>query len=82
MPGIGRRTLSRKLKPYFYGFEYFQHEFPLEPTTLVMWRRRVGAACMERLLEATIQAADPGRHEMRRINQAQPGPIGRSKHQA
>jgi IS5 family transposase len=27
---------------YFCGFEYFQHEFPLDPTSLVKWRKRIG----------------------------------------
>jgi IS5 family transposase len=27
---------------YFCGFEYFHHHFPLDPSTLVRWRKRVG----------------------------------------
>ena len=53
---------------YFCGLEYFVHELPLEPTTLVKWRKRVGAERMERLLELTIRAAEFDRHEMRRVN--------------
>lgn len=42
---------------YFCGFEYFQHERPCHPTSLVKWRKRVGAEQMERLLQATLSAA-------------------------
>jgi len=42
---------------YFCGFEYFQHEFPLNPTTLVKWRKRIGPKGMEKLLQVTIETA-------------------------
>jgi IS5 family transposase len=42
---------------YFCGFEYFQHEFPLDPTSLVKWRKRIGPKGMEKLLKATIDTA-------------------------
>lgn len=42
---------------YFCGFEYFQHEFPLDPTTLVKWRKRIGSKGMEKLLQGTIETA-------------------------
>jgi transposase, IS5 family len=42
---------------YFCGFEYFQHEFPLNPTTLVKWRKRIGYKGMEKLLQVTIETA-------------------------
>ena len=42
---------------YFCGFEYFQHEFPLDPTTLVKWRKRIGPQGMEKLLQVTVETA-------------------------
>jgi IS5 family transposase len=42
---------------YFCGFEYFQHEFPLDPSSLVRWRRRVGSKGMEKLLKETVETA-------------------------
>jgi len=42
---------------YFCGFEYFQHAFPLDPTSLVRWRKRVGPEGMMKLLKETIEAA-------------------------
>ena len=46
---------------FFCGCEYFQHELPCDPTSLVKWRQRVGAQGIERLLKETIDAAK--RHE-------------------
>ena len=42
---------------YFCGFEYFQHAFPLDPTSLVRWRKRIGPDGMTKLLKETIEAA-------------------------
>ena len=42
---------------YFCGFEYFQHELPLDPTALVKWRKRIGHKGMEKLLKVTIETA-------------------------
>lgn len=47
---------------YFCGFEYFQHEFPLDPTTLVKWRKRIGSKGMEKLLQVTIETAKSKGH--------------------
>jgi IS5 family transposase len=42
---------------YFCGFEYFQHRLPLDPTTLVKWRKRIGPRGMEKLLAETLGTA-------------------------
>lgn len=42
---------------YFCGERYFQHQLPLNPSSLSRWRRRLGEAGMESLLSATIDAA-------------------------
>jgi len=42
---------------YFCGFEYFQHELPCDPTSLVRWRKRIGEAGAEKLLRGTIETA-------------------------
>ena len=41
---------------YFCGGEYFEHEYPLDPSSLTNWRKRVGEAGMETLLSETIRA--------------------------
>src|SRR5258707_2714670 len=42
---------------YFCGEEFFVHELPCDPTSLVKWRKRIGPGGMERLLQETIAAA-------------------------
>lgn len=42
---------------YFCGETYFQHELPLNPSSLSRWRKRLGEAGVESLLSATIEAA-------------------------
>lgn len=42
---------------YFCGETYFQHELPLNPSSLTRWRQRLGDTGMESLLSATIDAA-------------------------
>jgi IS5 family transposase len=51
------RFLENPYWQYFCGYEYFQHEFPLEPTTLVKWRQRIGEVGMETLLYQTVATA-------------------------
>lgn len=41
---------------YFCGEQYFQHELPIEPTSMTKWRNRIKDAGMEKLLEQTISA--------------------------
>ena len=42
---------------FFCGCQYMQHELPIDPSSLSKWRKRVGAARLEKLLEATIHTA-------------------------
>ena len=51
------RFLENPYWQYFCGFEHFQHEFPLEPTTLVKWRQRIGEEGIEKLFYQTISTA-------------------------
>ena len=41
---------------YFCGEQEFQHEFPLEPTSLVKWRKRIKSEGLESLLSETISS--------------------------
>ena len=43
------RFLENPYWQYFCGYEYFQHEIPLDPSSLVRWRDRVGSKGMEKL---------------------------------
>jgi len=42
---------------YFCGYEFFQHRFPLDPSSLVRWRKRIGEHGMGFLLQHTLLAA-------------------------
>lgn len=42
---------------YFSGRQHFEHEVPIEPSSMTRWRRRVGVEGAEALLEETIQTA-------------------------
>ena len=57
---------------YFCGEEFFRHDFPCDPTTLVKWRKRIGPERMEQLLRETIAAAQRQSalkpSELRRVN--------------
>ena len=41
---------------HFCGEEFFQHHFPINPSQMTRWRKRIGEKGMEKLLEATIHA--------------------------
>ena len=54
---VVERFLENPYWQYFCGFEYFQHEFPLDPSSLVRWRQRIGPEGIEKLLQETIRCA-------------------------
>jgi IS5 family transposase len=66
------RFLENPYWQYFCGFEYFQHELPVDPTTPVKWRKRVGSKRLEALLKETVSVAEQGRflkrESKRRLN--------------
>lgn len=42
---------------YFSGRQFFEHELPLDPSSMTRWRKRLGEAGAEAMLRATIQTA-------------------------
>jgi len=42
---------------YFCGFEYFQHEYPTDPSNMTRFRKRAGDQSIEKLLEGLINTA-------------------------
>ncbi len=54
---VVERFLENPYWQYFCGFEYFQHHLPLDPTSLVKWRNRVGPKGMQTLFAETIETA-------------------------
>ncbi len=58
---VVERFLENPYWQYFCGFEYFQHELPIDPSSLTRWRKRVGAEGMEKLLKETVETAKRGK---------------------
>ena len=54
---VVRRWAENPYWQYFCGESYFQHELPLNPSSLTRWRQRLGEQGVESLLSATIDAA-------------------------
>ena len=46
---------------HFCGETYFQHEPPIDPSSLTRWRKRIGEVGVERLLSESIDAARRGK---------------------
>ncbi|HYJ45361.1 MAG TPA: IS5 family transposase [Pyrinomonadaceae bacterium] len=42
---------------YFCGYEFFQHELPCHPTSLVKWRGRIKAEGVEKMLREVLSTA-------------------------
>lgn len=41
---------------YFSGMKYFEHKFPIHPSSMTRWRKRIGECGAEELLKQTIEA--------------------------
>ena len=51
------RLLENPYWQYFCGFKNFQHELPIDPSSMTRWRKRLGPDKIEELLSATIDTA-------------------------
>ena len=54
---VVERWIENPYWQFFCGFHEMQHEFPINPSSLSRWRKRVGAARLEKMLQVTIQVA-------------------------
>jgi len=54
---VTERFLENPYWQYFCGYEYFQHKLPLDPSSLVRWRKRIGPKGGEKLLQETLETA-------------------------
>jgi IS5 family transposase len=50
------RWLENPYWQYFCGNDYFEHDFPIDASSMTRWRKRVSEAGMEKLLGETITA--------------------------
>jgi transposase, IS5 family len=51
------RLLENPYWQYFCGFNQFQHELPIDPSSMTRWRKRLGPEKIEELLTVTIHTA-------------------------
>jgi IS5 family transposase len=54
---VVERWVENPYWQFFCGFDYLQHQLPIDPSLLTRWRERIGPAGMELLLGATVAAA-------------------------
>jgi IS5 family transposase len=54
---VVERWVENPYWQYFCGFEFFQHEPPIDASTMTRWRKRIGPEGMEEVLRATVEAA-------------------------
>lgn len=57
---VVEKFLENPYWQHFCGFEYFQHELPIDPSSMTRWRKRVGSDGIEKLLKETIETAKRG----------------------
>ena len=55
------KLLENPYWQHFCGFAYFQHQVPLDPSSMTRWRQRVGPEGVEKLLAATVETAKRGK---------------------
>ncbi|MBW1676946.1 MAG: IS5 family transposase [Deltaproteobacteria bacterium] len=57
---------------YFSGMKYFEHRFPIDPSSMTRWRKRIGQAGAEELLKETIASGLKLKaikaHQLKRVN--------------
>jgi IS5 family transposase len=57
---------------YFSGMKWFEHEVPINPSSMTRWRKRIGEAGAEELLRETIEAGLKIKavkpHQLKRVN--------------
>ena len=55
--GVVERFVENPYWQFFCGFEYFQHTFPIDPSSMTNWRKRIGADGVEALLAELLATA-------------------------
>jgi IS5 family transposase len=59
--GVLAGFLENPYWQYFCGNEYFEHELQLDSSSMTKWRKRVGSAGIEKLLQETVETAKRGK---------------------
>jgi IS5 family transposase len=54
---VVERWVENAYWQYFCGFEFFQHEVPIDASTMTRWRKRIGPEGLEEMLKASVEVA-------------------------
>jgi len=54
---VVERWVENPYWQFFCRFEFFQHEAPIDASTMTRWRKRIGPQGLEELLKASVEAA-------------------------
>jgi len=52
--GVVQRWVENPYWQHFSGRQYFEHELPIDPSSMTRWRKRLGEAGAEAMLKVTI----------------------------
>ncbi len=53
---VVRRWVENPYWQYFCGATYFEHQLPIDPSSMTRFRRRIGESGCEKILQATVSA--------------------------
>lgn len=69
--GVCARWVENPYYQYFCGEEYFQHQFPIQRSSMTHWRKRVGEVFFETLLQESLRIAFDSKalkkHQLKRV---------------
>lgn len=54
---VVERWVENAYWQFFCGFEFFQHEAPIDASTMTRWRKRIGPEDLEEMLKASVDVA-------------------------
>jgi hypothetical protein len=53
---VVERWVENAYWQYLCGFEFYQHDLPIDPSSMTRWRKRVGPDALEEVLNVTAAA--------------------------
>jgi IS5 family transposase len=64
---VVERWVENAYWQFFCGFEFFQHEAPIDASTMTRWRKRIGPEGLEEMLKAVVNRAAISRSSSARL---------------
>jgi len=55
--GVVMHFIENPYWQYLCGYEYFQHQFPIDPSSMTRWRQRIGEGGVEKLFKELLATA-------------------------